>query len=798
MKRIFKVLQQMRVKTRIWIMLIVIFAGIFSGAMIRLAMDREELMAHKKMLASVLVESAFSVLQHYQALEAKGELTREQAQQQAKQVVRSLRYREVEYFWINDMQPKMVMHPYKPQLDGTDLSGFKDPAGKALFIEFVKTVQQSGEGFVDYLWPKPNFDQPLPKISFVKGFAPWQWIIGTGLYVDDVAAEFRVKSIQLMVSMLIFLLVMFLFSYLISRSVTDPIAEILKLVEEMAQGQLTQRIAIPARPDEIYTIAAMINRMADGLTRMVRTIRLQSETIMGVVEEQVLLKHTLEEDSRATLGLAKQVVGENDRLDDETRKLKQEIDVTKGNVEDVASAASELSGDVSSIAAASEQASVNVQTMAAAAEQMSANLAQVNDNLAEVSRSVYAVSDSLNSVTGEQNNIRTQCRLAEEQSKGANDQAHEMVISIQDLSGAAQEIRNVISGINAIAEQTNMLALNAAIEAASAGDAGKGFAVVANEVKALAKQTSDATVQIGERIDEMQTRSSQVADAADQIVRVIQTIADMNLAITRSVDHQTLSVQKITTSVGQVNQSTEEVTRNAMELLQAANEVARAAEEAAAGTTEIARSSGNVAVVAERVAGHAASALECSHNMQNAAGEIFTASVGVQKMMLNAMQLINYLDGSIRHAGKLTVVTQETSEALLQSMHGQEVGAPPFDVRAIKQAHMKWLGQLEHVVRGRDRMRPEEVGDAHECIFGQWYDREGMALFGDREAFRELGDVHQSVHDMARTVVSLVAEKKLDQVEESMARFNRLRRDLFSSIRSRSRWPGSTGCGAIC
>ncbi|MEO5345968.1 MAG: cache domain-containing protein [Magnetococcus sp. YQC-9] len=779
MEPLFRFLQQMSVKARLWIMLIVIFLGILAGGMVQLGIERHELMEHKKMLIHVLVESAYSVLQHYQALEVKGELTREQAQDRTKAAIKSMRYRESEYFWINDMHPNMVMHPYKPKLDGTDLSGFKDPAGKFLFNEFVKTVKESGAGFVDYRWPKPNMDEPQPKISYVKGFAPWQWIIGTGLYVDDVETEFKNKSVRLLGTLVGFLAVMILMSWLISRSITMPIARILQVVGEMAQGNLTKRIEIPRKPDEIFSIAVRINQMADGLTHMVRTIQLQSATIMAVADEQMILKNTLAEDSKLTVALAEKVVEKNDHLDEESQKLNVRITTTKEQVDEVNRAAATLSQDVSSIAAAAEQASVNVQTMAAAAEQMSANLAQVNDNLAEVNLSIQSVSGALTSVTGEQGEIRTRCRMAEEHSKVANDQAGEMVVAIQELSGASQEIRNVVAEINAIAEQTNMLALNAAIEAASAGEAGKGFAVVANEVKALAKQTSDATVTIAERIDQMQTRSNQVADAADRIVRVIQTIADMNLEIARSVDHQTTSVQKITTSMERVTLSTDEVTRNAAELLQAANEVARAAEEAAQGTTEIARSSSNVASSAERVAEYSGLAQSSSQQMQFSSVEIYSSSVEVQKRMMRSIQLLNFLDGSIRHSGKLTVVSQETSDALNQALQDKNIGEPLFDARKVKQAHMKWLGQLEQVIRGRARLRPQEVTSGHECEFGKWYDGEGSGRFGEQTVFQALGVVHNAVHETAREVVDAVDRQELEQAAAGMDRFDALRRDLF-------------------
>ncbi len=138
-----------------------------------------------------LVELGYSAVAHFHSLEQAGSLTRAQAQHAAIDAVRHMRYGEQEYFWINDLQPRMVMHPTQPQLDGQDLAGQRDAKGKHLFIEMRDVVRRDGAGYVRYWWPKPGQTSAEPKISYVKGFMPWGWIIGSGEYVDDIDRSFR-------------------------------------------------------------------------------------------------------------------------------------------------------------------------------------------------------------------------------------------------------------------------------------------------------------------------------------------------------------------------------------------------------------------------------------------------------------------------------------------------------------------------------------------------------------------------------------------------------------------------------
>ena len=145
-----------------------------------------------------LVEAAHGILSHFEAEERAGRMSHERAQAAAVATVKALRYAGKEYFWINDMQPRMIMHAAKPELDGKDLSELRDPNGKALFREMVEVVKANGSGYVPYQWAKPGAEQPVDKISYVKGFAPWGWVIGSGVYADDTAAQMRPTLLNLL------------------------------------------------------------------------------------------------------------------------------------------------------------------------------------------------------------------------------------------------------------------------------------------------------------------------------------------------------------------------------------------------------------------------------------------------------------------------------------------------------------------------------------------------------------------------------------------------------------------------
>ena len=144
-----------------------------------------------------LVQSAWGVLDFYGSQARAGRMTAEQAQDSAKQALKNLRYGNNDYFWINDLGPRMIMHPINPAMDGQDLTGYEDPDGLRLFVKAVEVCTRRGEGAIQYRWVKPGTSVPVPKTSFVKLYEPWGWIVGSGIYVDDVQAQLLAMVIAL-------------------------------------------------------------------------------------------------------------------------------------------------------------------------------------------------------------------------------------------------------------------------------------------------------------------------------------------------------------------------------------------------------------------------------------------------------------------------------------------------------------------------------------------------------------------------------------------------------------------------
>ena len=227
-------MNRFRLSTRIFLLGIIIVT-IFSLVFVYIyPKTKKKIMNGKYVEARHVVESVWGILDYYAKLVDSNAMSAEEGKQRALDVVRNLRYDKENYFWINDMEPKMVMHPIKEELDGKSLTNNKDPKGKALFCEMVEVVKKEGAGFVEYYWPKPGHDQPVPKISYVKGFPKWGWIIGSGIYVDDVESEMQQMLWIILGAVIVATVGGLLLVFFMARSISRPIYRVLAKLGDSA------------------------------------------------------------------------------------------------------------------------------------------------------------------------------------------------------------------------------------------------------------------------------------------------------------------------------------------------------------------------------------------------------------------------------------------------------------------------------------------------------------------------------------------------------------------------------------
>jgi methyl-accepting chemotaxis protein len=273
-----------RVATKLRLISVIAVLSMIAIAAVMLSLKKTSMMDEKRVATKHIVEAATSIVANYEKLAAAGTMNQAQAQQAAIVAVQAIRYGQNDYLWINDMQPKAVMHPIKPEWNGTDVSGVKDPTGKALFVAFVDVVKQKGAGYVDYLWPRPGSSEPVQKVTYVQGFAPWGWVIGSGIYVDDVNAVFRNDVIRMLVLVAVIGLCFWVVAILIARSIVKPLNEAVSVAQKVAAGDLTSTIEVKTR-DETGQLLQALKDMNASLVKIVGEVRSDTESITTASRE---------------------------------------------------------------------------------------------------------------------------------------------------------------------------------------------------------------------------------------------------------------------------------------------------------------------------------------------------------------------------------------------------------------------------------------------------------------------------------------------------------------------------------
>ncbi|NLK98950.1 MAG: HAMP domain-containing protein [Epulopiscium sp.] len=522
-------------------------------------------------LISTQVQNATSILQQYSDKVDKGEMTLEEAKKAAADMIREIRYGENGYFWIDTTEGVNVVL-YGSKTEGTNRYEAQDSNGTYYIKEILKNGMQEGGGFSDYHFPKEGQTDPLPKRSYSLEFKPFGWVIGTGNYTDDIDAVINAKKVEMRsqisrqitilgVMSLLVGIIFVMVSAFVGKKISKPIKEVSKIIEQISKGDLT--VDMPSKYQKYKDEIGLISR---SLQQMITTLRSMVQDI--VTESNKSMEAVLEVDTN--------------------------IDMLKGQIDEVASTTEEISAGMEETAASSEEMNATAVEIENAANSIALKAQDGARTVEEIRERASTLREKVLSSQDNAMNILEEAKLALEK-------------AIEE-SKSVEQITALSNAILQITSQTNLLALNAAIEAARAGEAGRGFAVVAGEIGKLAESSGSTALEIQEIIKTVQNSVNNLSSTSNKLMEFVSSDVkeDYGLMLEATDKYQN-DAENVSDIITDFSATSEELLASIQNMMKAIEEIASATNEGASGITNVAE---NTAIIADKVTGIAEQAEE--------------------------------------------------------------------------------------------------------------------------------------------------------------------------------------------
>ncbi len=500
-------MNKMTLNKKLGSLIAVLWIGLIAIGVIGAWQNRASMIDDRKEQLKSLVGEAHAIVSHYAALAANKTMTDDEAKKQALAVVAAIRYGTDGYLSINDSHPTMVMHPIKPAMIGQDMSNYTDPAGTRLFVDIVKAGDQPGGGFVNYLWSKPGNEKPVAKLSYSQRFAPWDWYIVTGMYMDDVQSAFYASALRwLLVTVLLgaaATVAMLVVVRSIKRNLGGELELAVGAAHRMAEGDLTT--AVTVHPDDTTSLLHALSTMQRGLVETVSRVRNGTENI--------------------NVGASEIAAGNTD--------LSQRTEEQAAALVQTASTMDEMTANVKNNAQSAAQAARLAEQAADVATRGSGVVSEVIDTMTRITASSQQIGDIIGVIDGIafQTNIlalnaAVEAARAGEQGRGFAVVAAEVRSLAQRSATAAKEIKALIETSTQTVQQGASLVSNAGATMGEIVQSVRRVNEILDEISDASREQSAGIEQVNRAVVEMDQVTQQNAALVEQAAAAAHSLKD--------------------------------------------------------------------------------------------------------------------------------------------------------------------------------------------------------------------------------------------------------------------------------